>query len=126
DFKPKLDEDNSRLGDVTLELGTILHERLVLVLGAKVHHVFHAGPVVPAAVEDDDFAATREMLQVALGIELGFLTIRWGGQGHETEHARTDALHDGLDGATLAGGVAPFEYHDDAQPLVHHPILKPA
>src|SRR5438132_7249788 len=30
-FQPKLDQDNSRLGDVTLELGTVLDECLVLV-----------------------------------------------------------------------------------------------
>jgi hypothetical protein len=126
DFQPELDQEDSRLDDVTLEFGTVLHEFLVLVLGAKIHDVFHAGPVVPAPVEDDYFAGSREVLHVALRVELGFLAVGRGRQRHQTEDARADPLHDRLDGPALAGGVAPLEHHDHPQPLVHDPLLQPA
>ncbi len=41
-------------------------EAAVLRLGAEAHHIFDAGPIVPAAVEDHDFARGRKMRHVAL------------------------------------------------------------
>jgi len=45
-------------------------EARVLLLGAEAHHVFDARAVVPAAVEYHDLARGREVLDVALKMEL--------------------------------------------------------
>src|SRR6516164_6222521 len=126
DLQPELDQDDARLDDVALELGAVLDEVPVLVLRAELHYILDAGPVVPAAVEDDDFAGRREVLEVALHVQLGLLPVRRGRQGHEAEHARAHPLRDGLNGPALARGVAPLEHDDHAQPLVDNPVLKPA
>jgi hypothetical protein len=43
---------------------------LDLLLGAEAHHALHAGAVVPAAVEDHDFARGRQVRNVALRVHL--------------------------------------------------------
>ena len=65
DLQPDLDQLNPGIHDVFLDLGTQVEEALVLRLAAKTHDVFNAGPVIPAAVKDDDFARRRESLNVA-------------------------------------------------------------
>src|SRR5262249_46904425 len=118
--------DDTRGDDVTLEPGTVFDELVALLLRAEPHHTLHPRPVIPAAVEDDDLAAGREMLNVALGVELGFFAVGGGRQRHQTEDARTHALRDRLDRSALAGRVAPLEHDDDARLLVDHPVLEPA
>jgi hypothetical protein len=41
----------------------------------KAHHRLHAGPVVPAAVEDHDLAGGREVGEVALDVHLRLLAL---------------------------------------------------
>ena len=53
-----------------LELGAEHEEAAVLRFGAEAHHIFDPGPVVPAAVEDHDFARGRKMRHIALQVEL--------------------------------------------------------
>ncbi len=101
-----------------LDLRAQLEETPVLPLVDEAHDVLDAGAVVPAAVEDDDFAGGREMLDVALGEHLRLLAVRRRGQRDDAKHARADPLGDRLDGAALSGGVAPLEDDDDAQSLV--------
>ena len=96
----------------------------MLFLGAEAHHVLDARAVVPTAVEDHDFARGRKMLHVALDVHLRLLAVGRRGQRHQAEHARADALGDGLDGAALAGGVAALEDDDHAQALVLDPLLQ--
>ena len=100
-----------------LDDGAELEEALVLLVGAEAHDVLDAGAVVPAPVEDDDFARGGEMLHVPLQVHLRLLAVRWGRQRHDPEDARADALGDRLDRAALAGAVAPLEHDDDAQAL---------
>ena len=100
---------------MALELGTVLDELLVLVLRAEPHHVLDAGAVVPAAVEDDDFAGGREVLHVALDVELRLFAVGRGRQRHQPKNARADPLRDRLDGPALARRVAPFEHDDHPQ-----------
>ena len=87
---------------------------------------FDAGPIVPAAVEDHDFARGRKMRHVALQIKLRLLAVGRRGQRHHPEHARADPLGDRLDHAALAGGVASLEHDDHAQALVLDPFLQRA
>src|SRR4029077_14469130 len=56
-LEPVLDQLDAVVDDVHLELGANLQEALVLLFRAEAHHVLDASPVVPAAVEDHDFAS---------------------------------------------------------------------
>jgi len=46
------------------------------------------------------------------------------GRGSHAAHARIEPLRDALDGAALAGRVAPLEQHHQLELLVHHPVLQ--
>src|SRR5262252_3121613 len=98
----------------------------MLRLGAKSHHVFDAGAVVPAAIEDHDLARSRKLLDVALHEHLRLFSVRRSGKRRHAKHARAHALADGLDGSALAGGIASLEHDDDARSLVFDPILQMA
>ena len=76
---------------------------------AEAHDMFDAGAVVPAAVEDNDLARSREVLHVALKVHLALLAVGRRRQGDNAEDTRADAFGDRLDGAALAGGVAALE-----------------
>ena len=103
-----------------------LEETLVFGRRAEAHDIFNAGAVVPATVENHDFAAGRELLDVALDEQLGFLPVGRRGQGADTEHPGAHLFGQGLDGAALAGGVAAFEDDDHLQLLGLHPFLEMA
>src|SRR5215212_8128091 len=85
-----------------------------------------AGAVVPAAIEDDDFAGRGKMRDVALHVHLAFFAIGRRRQRHHAEDTRADALGDGADGAAFTRAVAPLEYDDDAQAGVLDPVLEHA
>ena len=84
------------------------------------------GAVVPAAIEDDDFACRRKVLHVALEVHLALFAVRRRRQRHESEDARAHALGDRLDRPALAGRVAPLEDDDDPQSLGFDPLLQDA
>ena len=111
---------------ISLDLRTQLQESLVLFLRAEAHHVLDAGAVVPAAIEDDDFAGRGEVLQVALHVDLGLLAVRGRRQGDDPEDARAETLGDRANRAPLAGAVTAFEHDDDAQALFLDPALQMA
>src|SRR5262249_13607211 len=98
----------------------------VLFFGAEAHDMFDAGPVVPAAVEDHDFASGGEMCDVALQIQLAFLSVGRCRQRHHAEHAWADPLGDSFDRTSLAGGVTSFENDNNSQAFVPDPLLKRA
>src|SRR5262249_49431734 len=126
DFEPQLDQYDSRIGDILLDLRAELQESMMLLLAHEPHDVFDTGPVVPAAVEDDDFAAGGEKIGITVHQHFRFLTSRRGGEGDHPEYARAHPLGECLDGAALAGGVASLEYDDDARLALPHPILQVA
>src|SRR5262249_32038990 len=70
DREPVFDQHDPGPHQHPLELGRAAKELLALRLGAEPHHPFDAGAVVPAAVEQDDFAARRQMRYIALKIPL--------------------------------------------------------
>src|SRR5262249_28764652 len=124
DLEPDLDQLDAGLHDIFLHLRTELQEATMLLLGAEAHDIFDTGAVVPAAIEDDDLAACRVLLDITLDEHLGLLAIGGRRQSHGAEHARTHALGDGLDRPALAGRVASFEYDDDPTAGVLHPVLQ--
>ena len=127
DLEPQLDQDDAAVDGEFLDLRTQLQEALVFGRRAEAHDVFDAGAVVPAAVEDHDLAAGRELLRYsAAGTAAIFSPIGRRGQGDDAKHARADLLGQGLDGAALAGGIAAFEQDDDPEFLRLHPFLEMA
>ena len=70
DFHPQLDQNDPTPDHELLDLRTDLQEPFVLIVRAEAHHVLDAGAVVPAPIEDDHFAGAREVLQVALHVDL--------------------------------------------------------
>ena len=117
-------EDDAGAHQHALEFGHGLEEFLVLLRRAETHHALDAGAVVPAAVEQDDLAAGRQVGHVALEIPLRALALAGGRQRRDAADPRIEALRDALDDAALAGGVAAFEDHDDLELLVLHPVLQ--
>ena len=67
----------------------------------KPHDMFDAGAVVPAAVEDDDFAGRRKVFHVALHEHLHF----WRSDGAGSATTRNTR---GLDRSVIALIVPPF------------------
>ena len=97
---------------------------LHLLKRAEFHHPLDAGAVVPAAIEDHDFARGRQMPHVALNIHLRLLALGRRRQRDDAIDARADALGDRLDDAALAGAVAAFEQDHDFQSLGDDPELQ--
>ena len=107
-----------------LELRHRAEELLVFLVGAEAHHPLDAGAVVPAAVEQHDLAASRQMRDIALEIPLAALAIVRRGQRHGAADARIETLRDALDGAALARRVPPLEDHHQLVLLGDHPVLE--
>ena len=100
----------------------LLEKTLVFGRGAVTHDLLHAGAVVPAAIEQRDFAGCRQVRHIALKIPLRALAFGGFGQRHHVRLARVERLGNGVDGAALAGRVAAFEYHDHALAGVLQPV----
>ena len=62
DREPELGQVDAALDQHPLEQRHLLHELLVLLVGAEAHHPLDAGAVVPGAVEQHDLAGGRQVL----------------------------------------------------------------
>ena len=113
DLEPVLEQAHAGIDDCLLDQRDRLEELLGLLLGAEPHDALDAGAVVPAAVEDHDFAGGRQVGQVSLQVHLAALTPGRCRQRNDAKDARTDALREGLDRAALAGPIAALEDDDD-------------
>src|SRR6185312_1033470 len=100
-LEPVLDEVDARVDHRLLDRRYLLEEPLRLLFGAEAHDPFDAGAVVPAPVEDHDFATGGELRDVPLHVHLRLLAIGGRGKRDHPEHTRTDPFGDRLDGATL-------------------------
>src|SRR5689334_15862366 len=116
DGEPELDQMYAAAHEVALELRRLTQKFVVFVGRAESHHAFDAGAVVPAAIEQDDLAGGRQMLNVALEIPLSALDVARLLERHHPCAARVEMLHESLDGAALAGGVATLEQDHQALP----------
>ena len=75
DLQPVLEQNNARFDHAALHHRRAVEKLLHLLRGAKAHHPFDAGAVVPAAIENHNLASRRKVLDIALKIELAFLTL---------------------------------------------------
>ena len=122
--EPQLHQVDAGADPHLLEPRRLAEELVVVVLGAVVHDVLDAGPVVPGAVEQHDLAGRGEVLDVPLEVPLATLSLGGLGQGHDSRPTRVEVLHEPLDGAALAGRVAPLEQDDQALVGVLDPLLE--
>ena len=99
-----------------LELRHGLHEGLVLVFGAKTHHLFDAGAVVPAAIEQNQLLRHRKLGHITLEVPAALLPVGRLAKRHHPRFTRAQVLDDALDAAVLAGRVAPFKQNEDLFP----------
>jgi len=120
-FEPVLNENDTRLDDRPLPGRTEFEKSGNLPLRAESHHSLYSCAVVPTTVEYDHFACSRKVRKVTLHIHLGFLSFGRSRQRHNPEHSGADSFSDTLDDTALACSVAPFEDHNDLDPLVLHP-----
>src|SRR5262249_32426258 len=102
DLEPELDQDDATIDDFSFNRRAQLQKMLRYLLVHETHDAFDARAVVPAAVEDHDFAAGGEVLDEALNVQLRLLTIRWRRQRDDAQGARPHTLFYGLDGAALS------------------------
>jgi hypothetical protein len=123
-LEPVLDEDDARVDHRLLDCGQHGEEALRLLFGAEAHDALDPGPVVPAAVEDDDLPRGGEVRDVALHVHLGLLALGRRGQRHDPEDAGAHPLGDRLDRAALAGAVAALEDDADLRAGRLHPLLE--
>jgi len=81
--RPVLDQDDPVLDEQALEDRAPGQEAVVLARGAEAHHPLDPGPVVPAAVEQDELAGGGQLADVALEVPLGALSLGRHRQGHD-------------------------------------------
>src|SRR4029453_1487955 len=124
-LQPVLEQDDPGVDHHLLDQRRDPEECLDLLLAAEAHHTLDPGAVVPAAVEDHDFARRRQVRDIALRVHLRFVALGRGRERGHPEHARADPFGDRLDGAALAGAIPSLEHDADLEPLVLHPLLEP-
>ena len=124
DREPIFDETDSRAHQHLLENRTGTQELPIFVLAAELHDALDAGAVVPAAIEQHDFAPPRELGDVSLKVPLAALALGRRAERHDAADARVEALGDALDDAPFAGGVAALEDDGDLEALQPDPFLQ--
>src|SRR5580658_6730068 len=77
-FEPIFDEDNAGIYHVLFHRGAKFEKLPVLLVTAKSHDMFDAGPVVPTAVEDHYLSCSGKMCNITLHVHLRFLATRRG------------------------------------------------
>ena len=66
DLEPNFDQNDSAVDNVTLDLGTAFQESLMLLTRDEAHDILDPSAIIPAAIEDNDFASRGETFKVAL------------------------------------------------------------
>ena len=124
DAEPELHHMHSAADQHALKLRCILHELLVLRVGAKTHHALHTSAVVPAAVKQHDLAGRGQVLHIALKVPLPLLGGRRFFQRHHARATGVQVLHETLDGAALACRITAFKNDEHALARLFHPGLQ--
>jgi len=121
--EPVFEQQDAGAHEHAFQFRRLAHELEVVVRRTEAHDALDAGPVVPGAVEHHDLAARRQMLDVALEIPLRGFALGRLLERDDAGATRIEMLHEPLDGAALAGGVAAFENQDDLLAGLLDPFL---
>ena len=123
DGEPVLQQNNAVFNEHVFELGRLVQEADVFLLGAKAHDSLDAGAVIPGAVKNDYFARGRKLFDVALEVPLAGLTVVGLRQSFDAAGAGVEVLGDALDSRALTCSVATFHDNDDAGTGFYNPLL---
>src|SRR5260221_1026388 len=112
-LNPILNQGKARVDDILFPGRTYLKESIIFFVRTKSHHSLHAGSVIPAPVENDNFTRRRKMFEIALKIYLGALPL---GRSRESNHPKYPMAHplsDSLDSPTFPGRVSAFKKNNN-------------
>ena len=115
---------HARTHEHALQLRALAHEFEIFVGGAEAHHPLDAGAIVPGAIEEHDFPGRRHVRDIALKVPLRALALVRLFERDDARPARIEVLHEPLDRAALARGVAALEQHDDLLAGFLDPVLR--
>src|SRR6478752_733886 len=114
DVQPELDQHYAAVHQLVLELVDLLVRALPLDLAREAFDALDQNPAVPAAIEDGDPAAARQMPPKAPQIVVCPLFVGRRRDGDDPVAARVERPGDAPNRAALAGRVWPFEQQDRA------------
>src|SRR5246127_3321968 len=100
-LKPVFDEDDAIVLQKRLKRRAHAEEVGVLLVAAKTHYTLNERAIVPAAIENCDFASRRHFLHVTLCIQLRLFTLVRRRQCDVAKHTWTDAFHQPMDHPAL-------------------------
>src|SRR2546426_1475134 len=120
DIEIVLEKNDVRARQHPFEAWRGFQERLVFFGRAILHDEFDAGPVVPAAIEQNDLARRWQVTGKALEVPLRLLAVARLAKGHDAHFTRAEVLGDAFDRPVLAGGVPAFEYCQHSESCSDH------
>ncbi len=124
DAEPVFDQDNAVSGNQAFESRTVNQELRGLIGRTEAHNGFDTSAVVPAAIEQDEFAGAGKVFGVALEIPLAAFAITRFWQRDRAHVAVVERTFDGFDHAALTGRIAAFKDNDDALAGGDDPMLQ--
>src|SRR6056300_2107448 len=90
----------------------------------KPHDTLDSRTVVPGAVKQNDFAARRKMIHIALEVPLRAFFFGWLVQRNHPTNSRIQALSDPFNDAAFSSRVPAFEKNTNALSSRFHPVLQ--
>ena len=122
--QPVLEQQDPVLDQQLFKARSLRQERGDLIGLGIAHHLFDSGAVVPAAIEQHDLSARREVRDITLEVPLTTFGFRGFLQSHHTRTTWIQVLHKPFDGAPLARRIPPFKNNHDFLPGFLHPSLQ--
>ena len=106
-----------------LESRTRLKEELDFLVRGEAHDSFHAGTVVPAAIEQNHLTGGRKVRDVTLEVPLRLLGNRGFFQCHDSCATGIEVFHEALYRATLTGRIPAFKQNHNLLAGIFDPFL---
>ena len=100
---------NSRADQHVLQRQDVLHEALILAFCAELHHSFHARPIVPASIKENQFLRGGQMRHIALKVPGGVVPVSRSAKSDNAGFPRAEVFDDPLDRSVFSGRITSFE-----------------
>src|SRR6516164_1421544 len=101
---------NSSTDQHVLEWQRLFQKAFIFTVRAETHHTFDARPVVPTAIEQDQFLRRRQIRDIALKVPGRAILIGRLAERHDPRLAWAEMLDDAFDRAVLSARVPALEY----------------